>query len=96
LRKQTGVWVGEKKIGAVGVRISSGVTTHGLALNVNTDLAYFRCIVPCGLPDKEVVTMQNILGLQLDLREVADEMLDAFQARFGYTKACPLAVPSGD
>jgi lipoate-protein ligase B len=54
---RTGVWVGERKLGAVGVRISQGVSSHGLALNVDTDLAAFAAIVPCGAPDKSVTTL---------------------------------------
>lgn len=61
---RTGVWVGERKIGAIGVRISGGVASHGLALNVNTDLEYFRYCVPCGLPDVEVTSIQKELGGQ--------------------------------
>lgn len=54
---KTGVWVGERKIGAVGVRISHGVTRHGLALNVRPDLSAYAHIVPCGSPDKEVTSI---------------------------------------
>lgn len=59
---KTGVWVGERKIGAVGVRISQGTTCHGVALNVSTDLSYFRHIVPCGTPDKEVTSVHRLLA----------------------------------
>ncbi len=60
---KTGVWVGERKIGAVGVRISRGTTCHGVALNVSTDLSYFRHIVPCGTPDKDVTSVHRQLAL---------------------------------
>lgn len=58
---RTGVWVGggERKIGAVGVQISSGVTSHGLALNVTTDLSFFDAIVPCGIQGKSVTSLQK-------------------------------------
>jgi lipoyl(octanoyl) transferase len=54
---RTGVWVGERKLGAVGVRISRGATTHGLALNVDTDLSAFAAIVPCGAPDRAATSL---------------------------------------
>ena len=56
-----GVWVEEAKIAAIGVRVSRGVTSHGFALNVDTDLRYFSYIVPCGLPDATVTSMAEVL-----------------------------------
>ena len=63
----TGIWVGEKdeikrKIGAIGIRIKEGVSMHGFALNVSTDLSYFNHIVPCGILDKQVTSIQNEVG----------------------------------
>ena len=55
--KPTGVWVGDAKIAAIGVRVSRGVTMHGFALNVNPDLSYFKHIVPCGIPDANVTSI---------------------------------------
>ncbi|KAG8063576.1 hypothetical protein GUJ93_ZPchr0003g17219 [Zizania palustris] len=56
---ETGVWVGDRKIGAIGVRISSGFTCHGLAFNIDPDLGYFKHIVPCGIADKEVTSLRR-------------------------------------
>jgi lipoyl(octanoyl) transferase len=77
-----GVWVGEKKIAAIGVRVSRGVTTHGFALNVTTDLAWFRDIIPCGLPSAGVTSMQELTGETFAMRQVEAEVIDAFARQF--------------
>jgi lipoate-protein ligase B len=77
-----GVWVGDAKIAAIGVRVSRGVTTHGVALNVNTDLSYFRHIIPCGLPGVGVTSMQQLTGATFEMRKVEDEVVHALATEF--------------
>lgn len=67
----SGVWVGEEKLAAIGIRISRGVAYHGFALNVATDLAPFRQIVPCGLRGKGVTSLSALLGRAVSIDEVA-------------------------
>src|ERR1700752_1062292 len=74
----TGVWVGNEKIGAIGVRIARWITSHGFALNVNTDLSYFKLIVPCGIADKGVTSLSTILGRKMEMAEVAHQVAERF------------------
>lgn len=78
----TGVWVGDKKICAMGIKCSRWITKHGFALNVNTDLSYFSHIVPCGITDKEVTSLQALLGRKVDEQEVKAHLLHHFQEVF--------------
>jgi lipoyl(octanoyl) transferase len=73
-----GAWVDDRKIGAVGVRITQWVTMHGLALNVNTALDAFDLIVPCGIRDKAVTSLARELGREIDLAEVTAHALECF------------------
>lgn len=84
----TGVWLDAdkekaRKICAMGVRCSRWVTMHGFAFNVNTDLNYFKNIVPCGIDDKDVTSMQRELGLVLDMEEVKTKLKNHIAALFG-------------
>ena len=79
----TGVWVGDRKIAAIGVKVSRGVTSHGFALNVTTDLSWFDHIIPCGVHDKEVTSLGRLLGRCVSLEEVAAIVAGQFSFRIG-------------
>jgi len=85
---ETGVWIDpdlpgrERKICAIGVRCSRWVTMHGFAFNVNTDLSYFNHIIPCGIVNKQVTSLQQELGRKLDMQEVKDKVKRNFEKVF--------------
>jgi len=93
----TGVWLDPenpkraRKICALGVRCSRWVTMHGFAFNVNTDLNYFRYIVPCGIPDKPVTSLQQELGREIDLDEVKGNLRKHLEEQFNM-KLVPFAI----
>lgn len=86
---ETGVWIDTdiptkaRKICAMGVRCSRWVTMHGFALNVNTDLTFFNSIVPCGIPDKQVTSLRQELGGEVNLSEVKALVRKNFEVVFG-------------
>ncbi len=108
----TGVWTCENdveaKIAALGVHIFRGVTSHGIALNVNTDLSYFNLIVPCGIASKPVTSMQKELGRELPVQDVAHVLsrnfgtvfhsqmlwLNSLEALVGDNLGVPMQLPS--
>lgn len=85
---ETGVWIEpgipgkERKICAIGVRCSRWVTMHGFAFNVNTDLSYFNNIIPCGIVNKQVTSLQKELGRALDMEEVKEKVKRNFEKVF--------------
>lgn len=79
---QPGVWVDGAKIAAVGVRVQDGVSTHGIALNVETDLSWFGAIIPCGISDAGVTSLSRLLDRCPGLPAVTDALCEAFAAVF--------------
>ena len=82
VERRPGVWVGNEKLAAIGVRVSRGVTSHGFALNVDTDLSYFHHIVPCGLPDAGVTSMARLLGSAPPISAVMEAAVASFGRLF--------------
>ena len=83
----TGVWVGDRKLAAIGVRLSRWVTSHGFALNVDTDLDYFSLIRPCGIRGRGVASLAALTGRRLSVRDVEPVLIREFAGVFGRTPA---------
>jgi lipoyl(octanoyl) transferase len=79
----TGAWVRGEKVGAIGIRISRWITSHGFAFNVSTNHDHFRLIVPCGISDRGVTSLERLTGQRLDLEDVEDALVRQFCAVFG-------------
>jgi lipoyl(octanoyl) transferase len=80
----TGVWIEDRKIAAIGIKVSRWVTMHGFAFNINTDLNLFNGIIPCGITDKKVTSLQNELNKKIDIQEVKEKLVDKFKKAFDY------------
>jgi lipoyl(octanoyl) transferase len=89
----TGVWVGDDKVAAIGVRVSRWITSHGFALNVSTELDYFGLIVPCGMPDHGVTSLSRLLGRPVSVEQAEGPVVEGFTDVFGLTL---VAGPSVD
>ena len=91
----TGTWIGAAKIGAIGVRLARWITSHGFAFNVSTNMEHFRLIVPCGIADRGVTSLEAETGLTLRIDDVEDVMVRAFAEVFDrVVTPMPAAVPS--
>jgi lipoyl(octanoyl) transferase len=77
-KKYTGVWIGDEKITAIGIAVKRGVTMHGFAFNVNTNLENFKLINPCGLIDKGVTSLEKLTGVQQDFEMLNKKVIDYF------------------
>ena len=78
----TGVWVGGEKLAAIGVRIARWITSHGFAFNVSTNLDYFQLIIPCGIVDKGVTSLERLLGRAVEQADVQDRIASHFSSVF--------------
>lgn len=86
VRHLTGVWVGERKVVAIGTKVDiNGITQHGFALNVATDMRYFAHIVPCGIRNRGVTSLAELLGQPLAVDDVLEPLIAAFACVFGAT-----------
>uniref|UniRef100_A0A1I8HNY5 Octanoyl-[acyl-carrier-protein]:protein N-octanoyltransferase LIPT2, mitochondrial n=3 Tax=Macrostomum lignano TaxID=282301 RepID=A0A1I8HNY5_9PLAT len=80
--EDVGVWIADRKVAALGVHAANYLTSHGVAINCNVDLAWFQHIVPCGLLGKSVTSLTNELGRDVSVESVLPEFLDSFSAEF--------------
>jgi lipoate-protein ligase B len=80
----TGIWVADHKVAAIGVAVSHWITYHGIAINVNTDLDYYRLINPCGITEYPVGTVSQMVGAHIDLPDFTDRFARAFADYFHY------------
>ena len=89
--RYTGVWIEDRKIAAIGIKVSRWVTMHGFAFNVNTDLDFFSGIIPCGITEKGVTSLKNELGNTVNISEVKEKLKNNFKEIFDYYKVVTVA-----
>lgn len=90
--KYTGVWIEERKIGAIGIKVSRWITMHGFAFNINTDLSLYNGIIPCGINDKGVTSLKKELNREIDIQEVKTKILNHTLKIFEYDRLMTLAA----
>lgn len=91
----TGVWVGDSKITAIGLAVKRGVTMHGFAFNVNTQMSHFQLIVPCGIADKGVTSLETLTGKTQSMTAMTDLVAAYFCKVFGYDGITPCRYQEG-
>tara|TARA_Y100000768_G_scaffold116366_1_gene85923 strand:- start:282 stop:893 length:612 start_codon:yes stop_codon:yes gene_type:complete len=80
--KETGVWVKDRKIASIGIHVSRGVTMHGLAININTDLSYFENIISCGIEGVKMTTLDKELGKKIAMNDIKKQLINNFNKIF--------------
>ncbi|MGK9367272.1 lipoyl(octanoyl) transferase LipB [Melioribacter sp. Ez-97] len=80
----TGVWIDDRKIAAIGIKVSRWITMHGFAFNINTDLSLFGGIIPCGIKDKEVTSLEKETGIKHNINDIKRDLLEEFARIFDY------------
>ena len=80
--KETGVWVEDRKIASIGIHVSRGVTMHGLAININTDLSYFENIISCGIEGVKMTTVDKELGKKIAMNDIKKQLITNFNKIF--------------
>lgn len=81
--KHTGVWVGDAKIAAIGIHVRRWITTHGMAMNINNTSDIFSRFIPCGITDRGVTSLRELLGHEVSLKEARQRLKEAFEMSFG-------------
>jgi lipoyl(octanoyl) transferase len=89
--KYTGVWIENRKIAAIGIKVSRWITMHGFAFNINTDLSLFNGIIPCGIFDKEVTSLQKETGSEVKINDVKNLLVKHFKDVFNYDEVTALS-----
>ncbi len=84
IENHTGVWVEDKKICALGIKVSRWISMHGFALNINTDMNLFNGIIPCGIENKGVVSLKEIIGENIPIEKVKTIIVEKFKLVFNY------------